>query len=93
MHILFSISGACFSCINPLSIKNSRLVAHSQSSLSLLGLPPSEAMRPELVEYFSGSKLLPGSEPAAHCYCGHQFGHFSGHAAGRRLCYVRASTH
>ena len=25
-----------------------------------------------------GSKVLPGSEPAAHCYCGHQFGAFSG---------------
>ena len=34
--------------------------------------------RPEFVEYFSGSRVLPGSEPAAHCYCGHQFGHFSG---------------
>ena len=46
VHILFSISGACFSRINPLSIKNPRLVAHSQSALSLLGLPSSEAMRP-----------------------------------------------
>jgi uncharacterized protein YdiU (UPF0061 family) len=29
-------------------------------------------------EYFSGNKLLPGSETAAHCYCGHQFGNFAG---------------
>ena len=80
MHVYVSVlhSGACFSHINPLPVKNPQLVAHSQSALSLLGLQPSEVARPELVEYFSGNKLLPGSEPAAHCYCGHQFGHFSG---------------
>ena len=26
----------------------------------------------------SSSQILPGSEPAAHCYCGHQFGNFAG---------------
>ncbi len=25
----------------------------------------------------SGNKIIPGTEPAAHCYCGHQFGYFS----------------
>ena len=33
---------------------------------------------PKFGEYFSGNNLLPGSQPAAHCYCGHQFGNFSG---------------
>lgn len=26
----------------------------------------------------SGNVLLPGMDPAAHCYCGHQFGNFAG---------------
>jgi hypothetical protein len=26
--------------------------------------------RPDAAEYFSGNKLLPGCDPAAHCYCG-----------------------
>ncbi|KAJ1517906.1 hypothetical protein HMI55_005016 [Coelomomyces lativittatus] len=30
------------------------------------------------VEYFSGRKLIPGSEPWSHCYGGHQFGYFAG---------------
>ncbi|WP_316368737.1 protein adenylyltransferase SelO [Candidatus Thiodiazotropha sp. CDECU1] len=30
----------------------------------------------ELAELFSGNKLLPGSEPIALAYAGHQFGHF-----------------
>eukprot|EP00731_Ephydatia_muelleri_P000032 Em0001g32a len=34
--------------------------------------------REDLAEYFAGNKILPGSDPAAHCYCGHQFGNFAG---------------
>ncbi len=37
---------------------------------ALLLLPQAE--RPEFVEAFAGNKVLPGSQPAAHCYCGHQ---------------------
>lgn len=40
--------------------------------------PLSEVARPEFVECFSGNELLPGSETASHCYCGHQFGNFAG---------------
>ena len=85
MHVYFTFSiavfyfpGACFSRVNPLPLKNPYLVASSHSALSKLGLSETEVSRPELVEYFCGNKLLPGSQPAAHCYCGHQFGHFSG---------------
>ncbi len=70
--------GACFSLVNPTPLKNPSLVCHSQSALSLLGIPPGVAQKPEWVEFLSGNKILPGSEPVAHCYCGHQFGHFSG---------------
>lgn len=30
----------------------------------------------DLANYFSGNKILPGSEPIAQAYAGHQFGHF-----------------
>lgn len=33
---------------------------------------------PEFVEYFAGNKNLKGSMPYAACYCGFQFGYFSG---------------
>jgi uncharacterized protein YdiU (UPF0061 family) len=32
--------------------------------------------------------LLPGSEPAAHCYCGHQFGAFSGQLGDGATMYL-----
>ena len=42
------------------------------------GLYGLQVSRPEFVEYLCGNRVLPGSEPASHCYCGHQFGHFAG---------------
>ena len=42
----------------------------------------------ELAEYFSGNKMLPGSETAAHCYCGHQFGAFSGQLGDGAAIYL-----
>lgn len=53
-------------------------MAYSKSAFSLIDLPETELQRKDFAEYFSGNKLLPGSKTAAHCYCGHQFGHFSG---------------
>ena len=43
---------------------------------------------PNFVEYFSGNRLLPGSETAAHCYCGHQFGQFSGQLGDGAAIYL-----
>lgn len=45
---------------------------------NLLDIDPKEFDRQDFAEYFSGNKPLPGSETYAHCYCGHQFGAFSG---------------
>lgn len=44
--------------------------------------------RPEFAQYLSGSKLLPGAEPLAHCYCGYQFGHFSGQLGDGAAIYL-----
>ena len=43
---------------------------------------------PSFVEHFSGNRLLPGSETAAHCYAGHQFGHFSGQLGDGAAIYL-----
>lgn len=72
------VSGACFSRVEPAPVENARTVAYSSQAMSLLDLPQEELKRDDFPEYFSGNKLLPGAEPSAHCYCGHQFGYFSG---------------
>jgi hypothetical protein len=63
-------------CIsNPCSVKSTSLL-----------VPQVE--RPEFVEVLSGNRLLPGSEPAAHCYCGYQFGYFSGQLGDGAAMYL-----
>lgn len=37
---------------------------------------------------YLGNKLLPGAEPAAHCYCGFQFGYFSGQLGDGATMYL-----
>ena len=73
-----TVAGACFSKVEPTPVENPETVAYSEDAFKLLDLPKEELDRPDFAEYFSGNKLLPGCQTAAHCYCGHQFGHFSG---------------
>ncbi|PVD37284.1 hypothetical protein C0Q70_04281 [Pomacea canaliculata] len=82
------VSGACFSKVQPTPVKNPELVACSLPALQLLDVVPSETERSDIAEYFSGNKLLPGSQPAAHCYCGHQFGVFAGQLGDGAAMYL-----
>ncbi|MFY0563871.1 protein adenylyltransferase SelO [Archangium lansingense] len=60
--------------LRPTPFPDARLVSVSPSAMRLLGLDPSEASRPELVQALGGTRLLPGMEPFAMVYAGHQFG-------------------
>ncbi len=50
------------------------LVSFNPDAAELINLDPDEAKRPDFAEYFSGNRLLPGSDPLAMLYSGHQFG-------------------
>lgn len=50
------------------------LVSFNPGAAALIDLDPREAGRSEFVDYFSGRRLLPGSDPVAMLYSGHQFG-------------------
>uniref|UniRef100_A0A673BG91 Selenoprotein O n=2 Tax=Sphaeramia orbicularis TaxID=375764 RepID=A0A673BG91_9TELE len=83
------VKGACFSRVKPQPVTKPRFVAVSHEALALLGLNGEEVMNDPLgPEYLSGSKVMPGSEPAAHCYCGHQFGQFAGQLGDGAACYL-----
>lgn len=83
------VKGACFSLVKPQPLTKPRFVAVSHEALALLGLHGEEVMNDPLgPEYLSGSKVMPGSEPAAHCYCGHQFGQFAGQLGDGAACYL-----
>uniref|UniRef100_A0AAZ3RPR5 Selenoprotein O n=1 Tax=Oncorhynchus tshawytscha TaxID=74940 RepID=A0AAZ3RPR5_ONCTS len=83
------VTGACFSRVKPQPLLKPRFVAVSNDALALLGLNAMEVLNDPLgPEYLSGSKVMPGSEPAAHCYCGHQFGSFAGQLGDGAACYL-----
>lgn len=63
-----------YDLVSPKGFLNPYLVAFNTDAAELLDLDPKEALTPEFVEYFSGKKTLPGSEPLAMYYTGHQFG-------------------
>jgi hypothetical protein len=50
------------------------LVGFNVAAAALIDLDPQEAERPEFARLFGGSLLVPGMEPLAMLYSGHQFG-------------------
>ncbi|MFO0705842.1 MAG: YdiU family protein [Nitrospira sp.] len=57
----------------PFSVPPS-LISFNPSAAALIDLDPAEAARPEFAGVFGGSLLVPGMEPLAALYAGHQFG-------------------
>ena len=64
--------------VEPTPLPNPHLVSFNPDAAALLGLDPDEAKRPEFAGVFGGQLLIPGSEPVAMLYAGHQFGIYAG---------------
>ena len=62
--------------LRPTPLQRPHLVSFNAAAAELIDLHPDQARRPELVDYFGGRRDLPGSEPLAMLYAGHQFGHY-----------------
>ena len=60
--------------VNPMPFKNPHLVCFNPDAGKLIDLDPEEAKTTEFIQYFSGNDLIPGSDPIAMYYTGHQFG-------------------
>lgn len=63
-----------YEVVEPTPLPGPYLVAFNPSAAWLLDLDPAEAANPELPLYLSGNRRLPGAEPIAQAYAGHQFG-------------------
>jgi len=57
-------------------LQNSRLLHINAQAAALIDLDPAQAKRQDFVDIVTGSTPLPGFDPIACCYAGHQFGHF-----------------
>lgn len=67
-------AGFSYTRQRPTLVSRPRLLAWSSSAAELVGLLPSD----ELTQVLAGNKLLPGMDPIATRYGGHQFGHWAG---------------
>ena len=65
-----------FRRVSPTALPAPYLVSVNEKAAELIGLDAQEFRNPEFVEYFTGNKILPGSEPISAIYAGHQFGSF-----------------
>ncbi|HEY9197764.1 MAG TPA: YdiU family protein [Gammaproteobacteria bacterium] len=60
----------------PTPLASPYLISFNPRAAELIDLDPAEADRADFPVIFNGGKLLPGSEPLAMLYAGHQFGHY-----------------
>ncbi|TAH52935.1 MAG: YdiU family protein [Betaproteobacteria bacterium] len=72
------VHGACYSRVMPTPVRMPQLLAWSPEVAALLGLTEADVRAPDFAEVFGGNALLPGMEPYAACYGGHQFGNWAG---------------
>lgn len=72
------VHGAAWSRVDPAPVAAPRLLAHSAEMAQRLGFDEADIASPEFAQVFGGNALLPGMEPFAANYGGHQFGHWAG---------------
>jgi uncharacterized protein YdiU (UPF0061 family) len=64
--------------LDPVPLPQPYLVAASPAAAGLIGLDPREFGREAFARVFAGNQRLPGAEPLAAVYSGHQFGVWAG---------------
>jgi uncharacterized protein YdiU (UPF0061 family) len=72
------VQAAAWSAVDPSPVEAPRLLAHSREIAAELGFSELDIASPDFARVFSGNALLPGMQPFATNYGGHQFGHWAG---------------
>ena len=72
------VRGACYSRVQPTPVAAPRVLAVAEEVAALLDLPPAFVNSADFAAVFGGNTLLPGMDPHAMCYGGHQFGNWAG---------------
>lgn len=72
-----TLSEAFYSRVKPTPFSSHADLLHfNTSAAALLDLDPGVLRHPAVADLFSGKQPLPGSDPLAMLYAGHQFGHY-----------------
>jgi uncharacterized protein YdiU (UPF0061 family) len=72
------VQKACYSRVMPTSVAAPQLIAYSREVCELLDLDIVATGESAMAEVFGGNRVLPGMDPFAMCYGGHQFGNWAG---------------
>ena len=72
------VRGAVWSRMLPTPVSAPRTLAYSREMAETLGLSEADASSETFAQVFVGNALLPGMDPFATNYGGHQFGHWAG---------------
>jgi len=72
------VFGACYSRVQPTPVPAPRLLAYSREMAAELGLSLEQVQSDTFLQVFAGNEVLPGMDPFAMCYGGHQFGNWAG---------------
>lgn len=72
------VFGACYSRVQPTPVRAPRTLAWSPEVAALLGFTPEFCASQDFAELMAGNRTLPGMDPHAMCYGGHQFGNWAG---------------
>ena len=75
---LRQVHGAAWSQVLPTPVPEPRLLAYSAEMAKRLGFSEADIASPRFAQVFGGNALLPGMQPFAANYGGHQFGHWAG---------------
>lgn len=82
------VSGVAFSRVMPSPVAAPSMLAYSIEVADALGLTADGMASPDVVNALAGNGLLPGSEPYATVYGGHQFGNWAGQLGDGRAIYL-----
>ena len=72
------VQNACYTRVDPTPVSRPRLLAWSDETAEMLGLARPATPDGLAAEVLGGNRLLPGMQPYAARYGGHQFGHWAG---------------
>ena len=87
------VTGAAYSRVKPTPVASPTLLAHSAEVAEALDLTPADVESQRFAEIFAGNELIPGMDPYAMNYGGHQFGGWSGQLGdGRAIALGEVTT-
>ena len=88
-----AVRNACYSRVDPTPVPAPRLFGWSDAAGAMLGIARPAAPTSEAVEVLTGNRVLPGMQPYAARYGGHQFGHWAGQLGdGRAITLAEVVT-